>query len=75
VKREKTDWGVRLTVHPFDGLPVNSEMFIRAEVRGSEIKLFFSGTTVQRPLKRPDALIWIEQMRAVFDAAQAESRR
>jgi hypothetical protein len=75
IKREQHEWGVRLTVHPFADLPANSEMFIQAEVRGTAVKMWFSGTVVQAPLKRSDMLVWMDSLRKVFDAALAEARR
>lgn len=74
MKREELDWGVRLTLHPFAGLPVNSEMYIQADIKGSEIKIWFTGTTVRHPLRRGDAVLWLESLKTVFDAALAESR-
>ncbi len=75
IEREEHDWGIRLTAHPFAGMAHNSEMFIQAEIRGTDIKFWFSGTIVQRALKRPDAINWMAHMRAIFDAAQSELPR
>jgi hypothetical protein len=74
IKREKTEWGVRLVDYPFDGLPKNSEMYVQAEIRGTDIRFWFSGTTVRQPLRRADALIWMGCLKAVFDAALKEAK-
>ncbi len=75
MKREEPSWGTRLTVLPFEKLPVNSEMVIQAGIRGHEVKIWFSGTTMRHPLRRPDAILWLESYKAIIDAALAESRR
>jgi hypothetical protein len=42
--------------------------------QGMEIRYFFSGTDAKTPLRRGDLLIWIERLRALYDAATEEAK-
>jgi Lhr-like helicase len=79
IEREKTPWGVRLTVKPFSY--TYTEMFIQADVtkprpnRSPEIKFWFSGTATANPMRAADVLIWREHIKAVYDAARIEAAK
>ncbi len=71
IEREVSDWGVRLTVHPFKGTK-NQAMVIRSEVghykpgRSCEVRIAISATTLQSPLRLLDAQVWNEGMAAII---------
>lgn len=69
--RNEGEWGVQLTTNPI------GEMFIQADISKSNrkplIKFYFSGTTIRRPLKSGDAVVWMEHFKAIFDAAHREA--
>jgi hypothetical protein len=53
-------------------------MHIQADVskrpkQGVDTRFFFSGTSVQKPLRSGDILAWMAGMRAVLDAALEEA--
>lgn len=43
--------------------------------QGVDIRFFFSGTSVQKPLRSGDVLAWMASMRAVLDAALDEAKK
>jgi hypothetical protein len=80
IQREETDWGVRLVDKPFTSPVENAEMYIQADIMRpqskssrAEVAFWFSGTTVQRPLRAADVIIWREHLNAVCDAAREEA--
>jgi hypothetical protein len=81
IQREETDWGVRLMAKPFTYPKEHAEMYVQADIslprpkHRSETKFFFSGTTVSRPLRATDIIIWTEHLKAISDAAREEVLR
>jgi hypothetical protein len=80
MKREKHDWGVRLIDKPFKGLK-NEDMWMQAEIskrtgQGTEVRFFFAGTGVdkRKAFRKGDLLVWIERLRALYDAANEETK-
>ena len=76
IEREVSDWGVRITVHPFKGTK-NQAMVIRSEVgrykagRGYEVRITFSAALLQSPLRLLDAQTWCEAMSAIIAETRA----
>ena len=76
IEREVSDWGVRLTVHPFKGTK-NQAMVIRSEVglykpnRGCEVRITFSAASLQNRLRLLDGQTWREAMGAIIADTRA----
>jgi hypothetical protein len=71
MKRQKTEWGVRLVDHP-----LGDDMYIQAEVaktRGTRVS--FSGTIPGQPLRQTDIQVWITSVQALMDAARSEMKK
>jgi hypothetical protein len=81
IQREETQWGVRLVLKPFTHPKEHAEMYAEADIslprpgHRSEIKFFFSGTTVQSPLRASDMIVWMEHLKALSDAAREEAAK
>ncbi len=78
ISSEKTEWGVQLRIHPFEGITGarNSAMTIQANVerpkknRRAEIRIWFSGVLGGASLSLGETVIWQNALRGLLDEAQ-----
>ena len=79
IKAERTDWGVQLTIHPFQGISSangSDAMRISADVarprkgRKAEIRYWFSGVIGSPNLTPSEVSLWQTALRSSMAEAQ-----
>lgn len=78
ISAEKTEWGVQLKIHPFDGITGsrNTAMVIHANVerpkknRRAEVRVWFSGVLGGMTLSVGEIVIWQNALRGILDEAK-----
>ena len=74
---ERTDWGVQLKLHPFEGIDgsKHSGMVMTADVarpkkeRKAEVRIWFSGVS-SGSLSHADTVAWMNSLRGLLTEAQ-----
>lgn len=77
ISSEKTEWGMKLKIHPFDGITGSKVggMVISADVerpkpgRRPEIRIWFSGVVGGASLSLTENGIWMNSMRGLLEEA------